>query len=199
MILFFFNKEKKMARMTCVALGEVEDSQKYKNGGTASDIVTATTKDIIYFYHIDSCMAAAFFPIDSKSPVVGAHLGMGSPNGEWEFNDLPACAKYYITKLNVYRGNISRAAFIGDSSVWGQAAAEITKALLINNAVFVYAFEFAFDAWALPRIDSAVAWLKWDTNRGFLYEFPENECQETTKKMSEVQGYVGLDDFTGAF
>jgi hypothetical protein len=187
-----------MARMTCVALGEVQDSQKFKDGGMVNDIVTATTNDYIYFYHIDSCMAAAFFPIDSKHPAVGAHLGMMSPNNEWPIGNFGECAKYYITKLNKYRGNFDRAAFIGFTDDWAQAAADITKALLINNAVFVHAYE-AVDAWALPRIDSALAWLEWDTNRGFRHEFPENECQETTKKMSTVQGYVGLDNFTGAF
>ncbi len=178
-----------MARMTCVALGEVKGSQKYNKDGPVSDIVKATAKDLIYFYHIDSCMAAAFFPNDSKDPVVGAHLAMAAPGDQWTTDSGTECAEYYVGQLKEYIGKMGYAAFVGDSGDWGAAAAKLTKGLKINNAIFLKVEE-PVDAWALPGVDSAVAWLKWEKGK-FRYDFPRKDCEKTMTKMSKVKGLAG--------
>ena len=151
-----------MARKICVALGEVGEYAVDKAKGLAGDIVYAGANDIIYFYHVDSCMAAAFYckiPILDKHTLIGVHLAMFPPNSEWELGNTVSSANYYVKALEPYsvKNKITHAAFVGDVKDWASAAAGMCLQLNIPSALFVS--KMTCDVWASPTGEViAAAW-----------------------------------------
>jgi hypothetical protein len=192
-----------MARKACVELTHVKALQKYTGpcscltGNTVDDTVYAGKNDYIYFYNIDSCMAAAFFPINSKDPVVGIHLSSEATNEQWKKDDSMSCAEYYLQKLQHESiGKFGRAAFVGYVGDWGGAAAKLVKELKIYNAVFLEVYD-PMDAWAFPGVDSKVAWLK-HKRVTWRYDPPSlKDCN--VQKMSEVTGVSGPGTFRNVY
>lgn len=138
----------------CVTISEIEDHANGMYAKNVSDVVYGDGNDMIYFFHVDSCMAAVFynkapFGVD-KSTFVGAHIVMLQDNpkkASW-FSPNDG-ADYYIKQLRgIQGGSFEYAAFIGDYDDWKAPAIKMAKELRVpsKNARFYKAG--TSDVWA---------------------------------------------------
>jgi hypothetical protein len=185
-----------MTRKLCVAWGEVNNSENKElaSKGNAGDLIVAGASDFILFYHVESCLAAAFFPADHVS-VVGVHLAQMAPPAAncADMMDLSCIGKYYASKkLAPWYGQLTHAAFVGAAQSWASVAADICSSLAIPNALFVNSPD-ASDVWSEPNGDLVVA--KWASSNRQLSIVPDAGARFRVKAQA---GYRGAPEFVDA-
>lgn len=185
-----------MTRKLCVAWGEVNNSENLDlvSKGNGGDLIVAGAADFILFYHVESCLAAAFFPADHVS-VVGVHLAQMAPPAAncADMMDLACIGRYYAAKkLAPWYGLLTHAAFVGAAQTWASAAADICRTLAIPNALFVNSPD-ACDVWSEPNGNVVVE--KWSASNRQLFIVPEAGARFRVKAQA---GYRGAPEFVDA-
>jgi hypothetical protein len=156
-----------MTIKACINIGDMtnkEITESTYKGADLNDIVVATNNDVIYFYHISSCLAAIFY---NKNPMgsgeytfVGVHLVVSVDEQvpllpkykglKW-FGYEDAC-RHYIVELQRFQGrNFGYVAFVGHLD-WKEAALEMKRDLKIETARF-YDEPEDLDVWAYSNGD----------------------------------------------